>query len=186
MDKPPDFPKSFEDIISFPLKVDTYLNDWFGLRRELIGLYNTLLFLMKSSPRGSEFIIGKQGWMFLKGALAYKNKPTATPERIQRFTTKHQQLDKALRRLGITLILVIPPNKSEIYQEYLPPEFSSLFQSNELNDLYKDIEKFPELNFVELKNALELEKENGAIYLKVFNVSPKWTKRVKKLRGTFC
>ena len=34
--------------------------------------------------------------------------------------------------------------------------------------------------------AISTQYQNQGLGQKLFNVSPKWTKRVKKLRGTFC
>ena len=77
------------------------------------------------SPRivGQGVIIGRRNWLFLSAARSveyYKGTNLLADGDLLTFSNPLTQLQARCDRLGIKLIVIIAPNKEQIYSEYLP------------------------------------------------------------------
>ena len=80
---------------------------------------------VEMSPRvvGQGVIIGRRNWLFLSAARSveyYKGTNLLTDEDLATFATPLTQLKERCDKLGIRLIVLIAPNKEQIYSEYMP------------------------------------------------------------------
>lgn len=77
------------------------------------------------SPRvvGQGVIIGRRNWLFLSAARSveyYKGTNLLSDEELANFAAPLVQLQERCSKLGIRLIVLIAPNKEQIYSEYMP------------------------------------------------------------------
>ncbi len=77
------------------------------------------------SPRvvGQGVIIGRRNWLFLSAARSveyYKGTNLLTDGDLAAFASPLTQLQARCDKLGIKLIVLIAPNKEQIYSEYMP------------------------------------------------------------------
>ena len=77
------------------------------------------------SPRvvGQGVIIGRRNWLFLSAARSveyYKGSNLLTSEEMATYVNAVAQLKARCDKYGIKLIVIIAPNKEQVYSEYLP------------------------------------------------------------------
>lgn len=106
-------------------------------------------------------LIGKDGWVDYTGDANiddYQNlKPFELKEElILRLKTLHQYLESQ----GITLWVVIAPNKATIYPDKLPEQIKSLPTESRLDRLINDLEDNNLPIIVDLRHSLRVAREN--------------------------
>lgn len=77
------------------------------------------------SPRvvGQGVIIGRSNWLFLSAARSveyYKGTNLLTNEELASYATPLVRLNERCEKRGIKLIVIIAPNKEQVYSEYMP------------------------------------------------------------------
>jgi len=122
------FPTTYSD--DFGTRIDNCVNDHAPFRSWFLKFHNMIDKALNKwfhGEQNGEFYdqacIGKDGWMFLTGEselefYAHANLPTE--EECQKILEKVNLVDKALKNLGKKFEIVICPNKSTIYPEYMP------------------------------------------------------------------
>jgi hypothetical protein len=153
-------------IRSFPAAFEAYFNDHMGFRSSLTFLRNYIwVFWLKTSPV-DDVILGKDGWLFF-GAQeeldVYRRVPVFTP-----FTREH--LGKYMRTVkawlsqrDIDFLVVVAPNKSTVYPEYMP---SSLKRRDapSVTDEFVQLCRDADVDILDLRPAFLAAKDKGAVY----------------------
>jgi hypothetical protein len=113
---------SFYDITWLPKQIESYLTDRMGFRKTLTRAHTYILFnCFGLSPTG-RVIVGRDGWLFCNnGLMRLFNDPGRpfTPEDLVLWRDVFEQREAWLAEQGIRYLLVIVPNKSTVYPEYL-------------------------------------------------------------------
>lgn len=110
-------------------------------------------------------LIGKDGWADYTGDGNIDDFQNLKPfdlkeELILRLKTLNQYLDSQ----GITLWVVIAPNKATIYPDKLPDQIKSLPTESRLDRLIKDLEDNNLPIIVDLRPSLRAARENQDVY----------------------
>ena len=105
-----------------PRMMDDYVNDRFGLRKQLIHL-NSLIKYELGVSSTKDVIIGKDGWLFytaddLMGQHVGAN--VFTPEELEHWVQVMEANRDWLAERGIAFYILIAPDKNTIYPEKLP------------------------------------------------------------------
>ncbi|MBF0301725.1 MAG: hypothetical protein HQK73_01680 [Desulfamplus sp.] len=169
--------KTLEDL---PNQIDSWFNDNFGLRNELIDIYAKLQYeIFGRSIDTQRIVTGKHGFLFLgdKSENVLKqsmNVQYFNSEQLRVFVGSLQNIETYLNREGIAFLFVIAPNKHSIYPEYLPERFkkrkkNTIQENNQeyksgdySNNVYDQIAaklNNSNISFVELKTILIDAKE---------------------------
>lgn len=124
----PTMPRSLSAtrVKNFFKEFESYYNDRFLGRSALLRLSNKIHYLCKSDIDQDKCYRGKDNWLFLGNsydrcvdALTGKWIPSEQEREAQvRF---FEEIDKSVRASGADFHMLIGPNKSSIYPEYLPP-----------------------------------------------------------------
>ena len=120
------FPKlSLDGSINreFGREFDTWFNDRFFLRQQLVQRYNLLVRKINGNLQNRYIVVGKDGWAFSKddnGIKNYQNKTVFTDKEEQYIADYLQRVDNWCRARGKHFYFIIPPDKSKIYGEYYP------------------------------------------------------------------
>ncbi|HLG87702.1 MAG TPA: hypothetical protein VKZ79_10965 [Alphaproteobacteria bacterium] len=69
----PALPRSLHDLVRYPAALNTYLQDWFGLRQQMVRTENWLRFTLFHEVTSPELLIGKHGRIFMSALPG--NKP---------------------------------------------------------------------------------------------------------------
>ena len=105
-----------------PRMMDDYVNDRFGLRKQLIHL-NSLIKYELGVSSTKDVIIGKDGWLFytaddLMGQHIGAN--IFAPEELEHWVQVMEADGDWLAKRGIAFYILIAPDKNTIYPEKLP------------------------------------------------------------------
>jgi alginate O-acetyltransferase complex protein AlgJ len=118
------FPKlnSIREIKFLPTMFDKYVNDRFGLRRQLVHL-NSLMRYQLGVSSTKEVVIGKDGWLFYTADKLMEQHTGAdvfTPVELESWVKQMEADRDWLARRGIAFYILIAPDKNTIYPEKLP------------------------------------------------------------------
>lgn len=165
------------DYASFADFVDgweRYVVDNFGFRPYLIRSYSALkLTLLGVSPVPS-VILGKDSWLFYHSeALADGNTvndfrgtiPLSQAElnKLQRTMETNQRV---FARRNIGYLVVIVPNKSTIYSEYMPDSIKTFRHTKRLDQLLDHMRRYSAVKILDLREALFQAKREHPVYWK--------------------
>jgi len=167
----PEFTLDLEGLNSFPSRFETWFNDHFGLRDELIQLYSGMyVWLAHASPQKENVLVGKNGWLFLSTSFVVEDfvETTVFPrERLARYKMVLLDREKWLEKRGIRYVLVIPPNKMTVYPEYMPDRLRKLQKRDSFAQLTEYLDKKPRFaSRVDLLEPLLAEKHDARLYFK--------------------
>jgi len=100
------------------------LADGFRWRKDLIRAFSSFRYAV-GDRLFNDTLVGKDGWLFYTGGLSireYQQTDDFGQTDLKTFQKDLDQLNSALAAQGRTLVLVIPPNKTSIYPQYMPGE----------------------------------------------------------------
>jgi alginate O-acetyltransferase complex protein AlgJ len=116
-------------IKKFPHKFESFYNDHFGFRGEAIQLFQKFkLYFFNKSPVLS-VILAKDQWLFYAGANIldnYRGLKYYSPLELRAWKDSYVKKRDWLEKRGIVYLVVIVPEKSTIYPEHLPSDFTKV------------------------------------------------------------
>jgi len=165
---------SLKLIISHPpdylREVEQYYNDHFGFRKTLIEWYGIAKVLWLGESPSSKVIVGKKGWLFLSNAgdqnelKYYRSTNLFTSKELADWKHTLEQRNNRLASQGIHYLLVIAPNKTTIYPEFLPTSINRVKQESRLDQLIAYMKANSNVKILDLRDSLRLAKTNDLIY----------------------
>lgn len=152
-----------------------YYEDNFGLRYSFMRLASNLkIKLFKTYPKNIDLKVlkGKDGWLFYKLGNEiedFQGKVPLSNAALNRILARHKEIADYLSNSGKKLYVLIPPDKSTIYSEFLPDGIVSGKKSDKTR-----ISQLLGLNseFIYPKNLLLKNKDKGLLY---FKTDTHWT-----------
>jgi hypothetical protein len=162
---------AFWGILIIPiLKADitvTSLEKNFLGHEKLIEGYNTLRFMLGDRVFPT-IIVGKDGWLFYtaeKSIDDYQGTNPYTPKDLRDISNKFEALNDQLKQKGIMLIVVIAPNKSTIYPEYMPDQIKKIRDASRLKQFVDYMHKNGKTILVDLRaDLIEVSKTRQVFY----------------------
>jgi hypothetical protein len=156
----------------FPAAYEKYYNDTFSLRNRLILNFQRFsCTVLKKSPFPQYAIIGKQGWLFLKGVEleTYTGEISMTEEEFEKFGRELECRKHYLEKRGCKLYVMIIPVKPVIYPEFLPAEIFRLTYNSLGERLQKYLDVHCSVKTVNLYKAFTQNKSPRNLYCKLDN-----------------
>tara|TARA_R110002033_G_scaffold98637_1_gene146972 strand:+ start:5467 stop:7125 length:1659 start_codon:yes stop_codon:yes gene_type:complete len=156
----------------FPKEFETYYNDNFGLRNDMVEWSSKLkINIFHSSPRPKEVQFGKSQFLFYNKEEvfdSYTNRNLMTPESLNAYGEKIIKRKNKLDSMGIQYVCGFWPNKHTIYPELLPYSMSSQIKGNiSLADQLVHYFKEKKMPFFDIRNDLLALKNGGLLYHKL-------------------
>lgn len=150
-----------------------YFNDRFFFRGPLIRFHNKIKYRWFNVSGVPKVIIGKEGWLF----QARKNEEPGTPgyfPSIQPFTPRQleewgrlvEQRRRWLAQRGIDYLLILVPDKSFLYPEYLPGSLRPFYRRSRLTQLSEYLKKNSDVSVLDLGDTLAAAKKDVLLYCK--------------------
>lgn len=165
----PTIPRSLESLQKFPKEFQSYFNDNFGFRNLLVrGNYFIKYRLLGVSP-SSQVLIGKNGWLFNTGdgeIEDYRRITRFTEEQLRRWTLNLELKKMWLEQQGIRYLLVVAPNKSTIYPEFLPDSYSRVRDVSAIDEFLEYVRKKTHVDVIDLREKLTSAKSTETVYFK--------------------
>ena len=101
-----------------------YLERNFGLRDYYIRIYNQIAYSLWRTPKAQYLVIGKKDFMYEKNYIdAYYGNDFIGSAKIAVQTERLRMLQDTLRKLNISLLVVLAPGKADFFPEYIPNKF---------------------------------------------------------------
>ncbi len=151
-------------------RLEACFNDHFGFRRSLI---RTRLELETYLNLGNVFLLvrrGRDNWLYTTDAGAmenYSGRTRLTEPQLRQWQALLEQRRDSLASRGIKYLLVIAPDKQDIYPEYLPPRLTRVRNNTALDELLAYLRHNCTVNILDLRPPLLAAKaRSGLIYYK--------------------
>lgn len=148
---------------------EAYYRDNFGLRSLLVrGNFLVHYRLLKDSPT-NKVIIGKDGWLFYTGdgeLNDYRGITQYSEHQLKAWVKMLELKRNWLKKRGIEYIYVIAPNKSTIYPEYMPNNYTRVNRQSGLDQFFDYVKKESTVHVLDLRPVLLREKKTVLIYSK--------------------
>lgn len=114
-------------------------------------------------------VVGENGWLFFTGEVSildYQNTAAIKPGRLARLQRNLDRLNKNLEAMGITLLVIIPPNKSTIYSQYMPEQIPVIGNQSRLDQFLEYMQLNSDTHILDLRPALLEASRSQAVYYK--------------------
>lgn len=160
---------SWSAIEKLPREYQLYFNDNFGFRPLLVKGNFFFRYELLGVSTSKNVVVGDEGWLYYAGEGDLndcRGITKFTDDQLRR-SIHALQLKKAwLAQRGIHYLLVIPPNKSTIYPEYLPVGYKRVRQESGLDDFVNFIRKNSNLDVLDLRASLLEKKQERSLYFR--------------------
>ena len=107
----------------FYTEIDAYVRDHFAFRKPMIIFFNSLRYYLFNSSSTPEAILGKKGWIFYgsKSSLQdYERSNILEDDYLIRIERAFYERKLWLSKNNIGFLLVIVPNKENLYGQFMP------------------------------------------------------------------
>lgn len=149
------------------ITVDT-ISEKYLWKEDLIERYRSFKFDIGDNVF-SYAVVGKEGWLFFTGEMSFRNYQKSEPlnvSNIKKLVAIFSQLDAAVKEYGGTFLVVIPPDKSTIYPQYMPDEIPVIGQTTSLDRLIERVEKYSDVRLLDLRPVLLQASNSSQVYYK--------------------
>lgn len=175
----PDEKRKKADVPSLPDKIrhgsvkklfqefDSFFSDHFPLRGPFLQKISSFYQAVGHNFDFNRCYRGKANWLFLGNYYAQTVSKlqmdiVPTQAHIDATIKPYADLAAACEKDGVELVLVVGPNKSGIYKEYLPPVIHPS-QKRYADFFLQPLEQIPGLRLCDAKEALMSAKADGAL-----------------------
>lgn len=137
-------------------------------RKTLIEKFQGFKYQMGDRVYASS-VVGKDGWLFFTENLSLQNYQRIDPlnvSNIKKLVNVLNQIDDKVSEYGGTFIVVVPPDKTTIYPQYMPEEIPVVGDVTSLDRLIERINKFSDIQIIDLRPVLIRASETSQVYYK--------------------
>lgn len=160
----------FDPLIDFFHNYEKYYKDHFIYRNYAVHINSLLkVFIFRNSPI-EEVLLGKDHWLFYAREgnrdliNYYRNGNHLNEEELQIWVKVLKGRKKWLKDRGIHYLFVVVPNKNTIYQEYMPNFIRKVNNQSRLDQLFEELSKKTDIDFIDLRATLIAGKKNYPVY----------------------
>jgi len=153
-------------LAEFPAKFETYFNDQFGFRRRLIHWLNVGRVFGLGVSSSPKVVLGREGWLFYGDieTEVYRAIVPFTDQQLKDWQAMFENRRDWLARRGIPYVVVVAPNKSTIYREFMPAALNRVNPQSRLDQLMDHLGKHSNLTVIDLRSALSEAKAQRQVY----------------------
>ncbi len=138
-------------------QLQSYVNDRFFLRRQLITLDRRISNLMGTSGEDS-VIAGKEGWLFFADTLGdYTGTARMSNREVFSAASNVALMEEYCRRNGKAFTFIVAPNKNSLYGQYMP-NFGVTAKTSNAERFHSLLDQFG-VNYVDLFAAFRAQEE---------------------------
>ena len=154
-------------MLAFPSRFETYYNDHFGFRRQLVQSYNlarlagctpsVLASPVAGQSTGTPVVVGREGWLYYLGDHDIETYRCAKPfsrQELDLWLAVYRQRRDWLARRGVEYLMVLPPTKTTIYPEFLPRSVNRVGSQSRLDQLIAHFHQHEGPQVVDLRAVL--------------------------------
>lgn len=167
---------TFEDVknASFTEKssiTDSFVNDTVPFKNELTAFNSGINLKLFNTVQNDKVLLGKETWLFHKNVDDsksiddYQGLGHYSEAEMQDITKKLIHLNDILAEKGVEFMLIVPPNKEQVYSRYMPDEIPvvNISKTQQLADY---INKHSNVKFIYPLDYLRELSQTENIYYK--------------------
>lgn len=127
-----------ERIGAFPATFESYFDDHFGFRRQLIRADNVLRARWLGVSPSPEVVIGREGWLFYAGQQGidqYRAIDPFTEDELDAWQRRLEETNEWLADRGVSYVVLFGPAKPTVYPEHLPAWIRKVREESRLDQL---------------------------------------------------
>jgi len=159
-------PDDLEALRAWPDAFESALADQVGLRDALIRLYGIVHVSIGASPV-HWVLVGRDGWLFYRAETTSGliDERLFSEDELQRWHDDYRARREILEPAGIPYLLVIQPEKSTLYREFLPDHARgyATTRTDQVVDRAKELGAF---SLLDLRPAMRTAKDARRLYFK--------------------
>jgi alginate O-acetyltransferase complex protein AlgJ len=149
--------------------LESYFNDHFGCRNQLIRWHNELQLALSSGR--SDVMLGKDGWLYFDENHMdlvgnYQGIVQFSPEELLQLKNIQQARRDWLAQRGIQYLYVIAPDKQSIYPEYLPSWLKPVRHHTKFDQFVEYMRANSSVTVLDLRPALRDARQISPTYYK--------------------
>lgn len=144
------------------------ISEKYLLRKGLIKTYNNFKYQIGDRVFANA-VIGKDGWFYYTGDMSIQDYQKTSPMNmgnIKRITKILNKFKEKTDKYGGLFLLVIPPDKSTVYPQFMPDEIPVIGQISSLDRLLDYINKNSQIQVLDLRPILGSASKFNDIYYK--------------------
>jgi alginate O-acetyltransferase complex protein AlgJ len=161
---PAPFPKmAWARINAFPRGVENWFADRFGFRRQLVRLASIAKVELRVSP-SPRVVIGRGDWLFFAGGGTldqYRRIKTFSKREVSGWREYLEARRHWLAQRGIHYLVAFPPNKEEIYSDWMPRELTRLRRPSQLDQVLQNLKSHSHVTTVDLRQGMARARKAG-------------------------
>lgn len=149
--------------------LEDYLDDHLAFREPLIRFHARFKVGWLGGSPSAKLIVGKNGWFFVNDPTAvaqYRGLARFTPEQLETWKRVLEERRDWLAERGIAFMLVLAPNKHQIYPEFMPDSLPRVGIDEQHAQLARYLRERSNLHVVDLMPAMLEGKKKERIYHK--------------------
>ena len=161
-----------EEYNEFPDEYENYFNDHLAFKNQFVkanAFIDMHLFKKLSSDK---VILGKDNWLFYKNTddgdplSCYKGTNLLTEDELKVYADILTQTSENLKIHGKEFVLLLAPNKEQVYSEYMPSNVKVISDFSRCDQLYKYLTENTNVKVVYPFKEMLQEKSNHQLYHK--------------------
>lgn len=151
---------SSHHLLDFPASFDTWYQDHFSLRNQLLHAHQSLSTFGFRKSGTQRVIMGKDDWLFSGSYdwLTYQGAASLSALELKQLQGALRHRKNAIEAQNCRYYLVIAPNKYSIYPEYTPDYLNGLEAETVADQVVAQLSQEPGLNVLDLRPILRASK----------------------------
>jgi hypothetical protein len=147
---------------AFPAQFDAFVRDRLAFRQEALDAHGLLQMVgavgkvQASTPDKNQLVVsGQEGWLYLGSTLdQYRDNCLLTSGEMRQIAQGYRTRRDWLAAQGIRYLIVIAPNKSSIFPEYLPAGSIRRSPESKLDQFAEYVRRHTDLELLDLRGPL--------------------------------
>ena len=156
-------------VETFPSQFEDWFNDHLPFRNQLLTLQGLLEYKVLKTSSSDSVIVGKDGWLFYKGAQVADEDPIGdymgtnlfTQEELEKIAANFTAARDELAGRGCDFVIYFAPNKERVYSDCMPDMYGEPAESCRVLQLVNYLQENTDLKVVyALDDLLRYREQN--------------------------
>ena len=167
-----DFKNIERNLVIAKNQLEEQFSDNFAFKKELSSIDNNTRYFVSKKSTSTQGLVGKQGWFFYKSETDgdsindYLGTNLLTDEELLKIKDNLLTQENKLNELGIRFVIMILPNKEQVYSRYMPDEIGKKAEKSRTDLIIEYLQSNTDLEIVYPKNELISNINDHQIYYK--------------------
>lgn len=166
---------TINNIMNYTKEYEEYYNDNLAFKDSLVRLNSIIKYEVLNVSPAKYVIKGKDEWLFYNSKYKldadtlgdYQHTNKFTIDELVNIKNKLVDREKFLKEKGIEMYLFIPPNKSQVYSEFMPAKYKKPEGSSRIEELIDYLRKNTDIKVVNPMKELMNYKSKYQLYYKL-------------------